>query len=195
MQTILEKWDITAEQLTEIVKSNPSLRGFMMGYVSEFKARNTFENHPEITELIKYDDHDRKKKGDISFKYRGHEIKVEVKSLQTNTVRNVGDDLWSGTFQCDASDRRPIPLPNGHTVETTCLAVGEFDILAVNLFSFGDKWRFAYALNESLPRSKSSKYSDEDKPFLLSSSMKITWPVQSPFTLDVFKLLDKYVSD
>ena len=193
MQTILEKWDITAQQLTEIVNANPSLRGFMMGYVSEYKARQFFEGQSSISDLIKYDDHDRKKKGDISFTYRGREFKVEVKSLQTNTVKNLGDDLWKGTFQCDASDRRPIPLPNGHTVETTCLAVGEFDILAVNLFAFGDKWRFAYALNNVLPRSSSKKYAEEDRAHLLASSMKITWPLQDPFTLDVFKLLDSCV--
>lgn len=35
MSTILEKWQITAEELTKIVEDNPSLRGFMFGYVSE----------------------------------------------------------------------------------------------------------------------------------------------------------------
>lgn len=31
MATILEKWQISAEELTKIVDENPSLRGFMFG--------------------------------------------------------------------------------------------------------------------------------------------------------------------
>lgn len=29
--TILDRWEITAEELTDIVDANPSLRGFMIG--------------------------------------------------------------------------------------------------------------------------------------------------------------------
>ncbi len=67
MSTILEKWQITAEELTKIVEDNPSLRGFMFGYVSEYKARTYFNRHEDVTNLMKYDDHDRTSKGDISF--------------------------------------------------------------------------------------------------------------------------------
>lgn len=45
MSTILEKWQITAEELTKIVEDNPSLRGFMFGYVSANKQHLT---HVEI---------------------------------------------------------------------------------------------------------------------------------------------------
>ena len=145
MATILEKWQITAEELTKIVEENPSLRGFMFGYVSEYKARTYFDGHENIEKLMKYDDHDRSSKGDISFIYKGKEFKIEAKSLQTNSVIKTGDSSWTGKFQCDASDRREILLPNGHTVNTTCLAVGEFDIVAVSLYAFGDEWKFAFA--------------------------------------------------
>jgi len=36
---ILERWKLTAEELDEIVSGNPSLRGFMFGYVSEYKLK------------------------------------------------------------------------------------------------------------------------------------------------------------
>ena len=142
MATILEKWQISAEELTKIVDENPSLRGFMFGYVSEYKARTYFDGHENIEKLMKYDDHDRSSKGDISFIYKRKEFKIEAKSLQTNSVIRTGDSSWTGKFQCDASDRREILLPNGHTVNTTCLAVGEFDIVAVSLY--------ALAMNGSL---------------------------------------------
>ena len=36
--TILDEWDITAEQLTEMLDANPSLRGMLLGYAAEIKG-------------------------------------------------------------------------------------------------------------------------------------------------------------
>lgn len=195
MATILEKWQITAEDLTKIVEDNPSLRGFMFGYVSEYKARTYFAGHDGITNLMKYDDHDRTSKGDISFQYKGKEFRIEAKSLQTNSVVSLGGDSWAGKFQCDASDRREILLPNGHTVNTTCLAVGEFDIVAVSLYAFGDQWRFAFAKNSDLPHpgNRSRNVAAEDREYLIKTLIDISWPLQAPFTTDVYSLLDSMI--
>ena len=192
METILDKWQITAEELTKIVQENPSLRGFIFGYVNEYKARVYFEGHEGIEHLKKYDDHDRNSKGDISFYYRGREFKIEAKSLQTNSVRRDVNGTWTGKFQCDASDRREIYLPNGNTINTTCLAVGEFDIVAVSLYAFGDQWRFAFAKNIDLPHPsrRSRNIPEEDQQYLIKSLIDITWPLQAPFTTDVYSLLD-----
>lgn len=195
MKTILERWQISAEELTEIVDDNPSLRGFIFGYVSEYKARTYFDGHAGIENLMKYDDHDRTSKGDISFRYKGREFRIEAKSLQTNSVIQVGDDEWNGKFQCDASDRREILLPNGHTVNTTCLAVGEFDIVAVSLYAFGDQWRFAFAKNSDLPHpgARSRNVAVEDREYLIKTLIDISWPLQPPFTTDIYSLLDEMV--
>ena len=192
MANILEKWQITAEELTKIVEENPSLRGFMFGYVSEYKARTYFDGHENIEKIMKYDDHDRSSKGDISFFYKGKEFKIEAKSLQTNCVIKTGDSSWTGKFQCDASDRREILLPNGHTVNTTCLAVGEFDIVAVSLYAFGDEWKFAFAKNSDLPHpgTRSRNVAESDREYLIKTLIDITWPLQPPFTTDVYALLD-----
>ncbi len=195
MKTILEKWQISAEEFTKIVDENPSLRGFVFGYVSEYKARKYFDGHENITNLMKYDDHDRTSKGDISFHYKGKEFRIEAKSLQTKSVVKVGSDEWKGVFQCDASDCREIQLPNGHKVNTTCLVVGEFDIVAVSLYAFGDQWRFAFAKNSDLPRigNRSRKVVEEDRKYLIKTSINITWPLQAPFTTDVYSLLDDMI--
>ena len=195
MATIMEKWQITSEELTKIVENNPSLRGFLFGYISEYKARAYFLGNENITDLIKYDDHDRKNKGDITFRYKGEKFSVEAKSLQTNSVVNLGGDLWTGKFQCDASDRREILLPNGHTVNTTCLAVGEFDIVAVSLFAFGEQWRFAFAKNSDLPHpsSRSRNIAVADREYLIKTLIDISWPLKAPFTTDVYSLLDSMV--
>ena len=197
MRTILEEWQISAEELTKIVRDNPSLRGFLFGYVSEYKARAYFENHDGIDHIRKYDDHDRTSKGDISFYYKGREFRIEAKSLQTNSVSKIGEDQWSGKFQCDASDRRKIILPNGHKVDTTCLLVGEFDIVAVSLYAFGGQWRFAFAKNQDLPRpgSRSRNIHPEDREFLIKTLIDITWPLKAPFTTDVYALLDELCNE
>lgn len=189
----MRRWDVTAEELTQIIDENPSLRGFIMGYVSENKVHKIVRGLPGASNITKYDDHDRTRKGDISFFYRRNEVRIEVKSLQTNSIRRLGEDAWKGTFQCDASDRREIILPNGRRVNTTCLAVGEFDIVAVNLFSFGNKWRFAYAKNSDLPNPspRSRNIPEEDKPYLIATSINISWPLQFPFTDDLQGLLDE----
>ena len=70
---------------------------------------------------------------------------------------------------------------NGKTLETTCLVVGGFDIVAVNLFEFGQQWRFAFAKNSDLPRSKSPKYTLEQRKYLLGTGVKVTWPLEAPF--------------
>src|SRR5713101_8003606 len=131
-QTILERWDISAEELTAAIDANPSLRGMLLGYVAEFHLRKMwFQGRPNVSHFIKYDDHDRKKKGDLFVTYKDHLFKIECKSLQTNSIRRVGD-TFIGKAQCDASDRRTVTFADGSTLETTCLLAGEFDMLAVN---------------------------------------------------------------
>ena len=190
MANILERWQISADELTDIVDANPSLRGFVMGYISEYKVRRYVEAIRGISNVRKYDDHDRSSKGDISLMYRGKEIKIEVKSLQTNSVKRLDGERWKGKFQCDASDRREIPLPNGHVVNTTCLAVGEFDIVAVSLYSFGGQWRYAFALNSELPH-PARKYPAEDAGYLIASLIDISIPLERPFTDNLESLLEK----
>lgn len=194
---ILERFEITIEEFTDIVDNNPSLRGFILGYIGEAKAKKHILTNPNVSNVYKPDDHNRKSKGDLYINYKGKEFRIEVKSLQTNDVRQLDDDQWVGKYQCDASDSREIELPNGHTVKTTSLCVGEFDIVAVGLYQFGNTWRFAFAKNAELPRSKahkatkkSSAISEEDANFLIKGTLPITWPLSAPYTDDLFTLMD-----
>lgn len=191
---ILERWRITGDELDEIVSSSPSLRGFIFGYVSEYKRRKTWFADTRIIGLHKSDNHGRARKGDLTFTYRGVEITVEVKSLQTHSIRR-RDDGCHGKFQCDASDRRRISLPSGETIETTCLAVGEFDLLAVNLFEFSGGWQFAFARNKDLPRSRFPKHTPEQRQHLLATLIDVTWPLQPPFEPEPFRLLDEIAAE
>jgi hypothetical protein len=75
------------------------------------------------------------------------------------------------------------------------LVVGQFDLVAVNLFDFGEQWRFAFAKNVDLPRSPSKTYTPEQRKYLLQTTPKITWPLQAPFRDEPFSLLDEMLSE
>jgi len=165
----------------------------MLGYAAEYVLRRRHFTDARLTGIVKDDDHDRERKGDLRFEYRGRSFRIECKSLQSNSIKTLGEGNFKGTYQCDASDRRPVTFDDGTTIETTCLLVGEFDIVAVNLFGFTDEWRFAFALNKDLPRSRFRKYTEYQRERLLSTSMKITWPIAWPYVLDPFPLLDLVV--
>ncbi len=192
--TILERWQITAEELTEIVDVNPSMRGNMFGYVAEMKLRKMWFSSGHITQSVKYDDHDRKKKGDLVITYRNHSFIIESKSLQTNSIKQSGNK-FTGTAQCDASDRRIITLPDGSSVNTTCLLVGEFDLLAINIFAFTNEWRFLFAKNSELPRSKFRKYTDFQRKHLLASLVPVVYPPEPPLYDEPFALLDEIIGE
>jgi hypothetical protein len=196
----LEDWDLSYDEINELLTDNPSLRSFVMGYAAEMKCRRMFfEDHPEITSLTKYDDHDRVLKGDIAFTYRDQPFTVEVKSLQTNSLKRLlGGPVMSAKFQCDASDRRWVKFKDGSTIETTCLLVGEFDLLAVNLHSFEGEWDFTFAKNADLPRvnglrGKSRDYTQYQRSNLLMGTMPMMNPPIHPYNADPFVLLDELI--
>jgi hypothetical protein len=190
-QSILKRWGISEQDMTELVAQNPSLRGILLGYVAERKFHEIFLNHPAITWKSKDDDHDRARKGNHRITYKGKELVIEVKSLQTNLVKNLGGDCWSGKSQVDASDSRELTFPDGGILKTTCPLRGEFDLLAVNCFAFGEQWRFAFALNSELPQNTYKKYTEYQRRHLLPTLIAVEWPLQPPFTEDPFALLDK----
>lgn len=190
---ILDRWELTHDEFTEIVDSNPSLRGVTLGYIAEWKFHEMFLDHPDVSEVLKDDDHNRKRKGDRRFIYKNHEFIVEVKSLQTNLVKRNGDKL-SGKSQVDASDCRNVTFKDGSTIKTTCLLRGEFDILAVNCYAFNGHWQFAFAKNADLPKNTYKKYTPAQQAALLPTLIPVTWPPEPPFHTDPFTLLDELVA-
>ncbi len=192
-QSILTRWGITEHELTELVEQNPSLRGILLGYIAEKKFHDAFLNNIEITEKTKDDDHNRKRKGDRRITYKGESFIIEVKSLQTNLVKRIEQDKWVGKSQVDASDNREVIFPDGSRLKTTCLLRGDFDILAVNCFAFGENWRFAFALDSELPQNNYRKYTDYQRRYLLPTLIAIEWPIKPPFTDNLFQLLDRLV--
>jgi hypothetical protein len=86
-RTILDMFGVTLEYLTEVVRGNPSLRGVIIGYIAERKLWDWFAADGRVSSIRKDDDHDRANKGDLVVTYRGFDFRIEVKSLQTNSIR------------------------------------------------------------------------------------------------------------
>ena len=193
-ESILERWDITAEELTEVIDRNPSLRGMILGYLAEMKLEQIWLSGQDISNVVKHDDHDRGKKGDRVVVYKGREFIFESKSLQTATINRTNAG-WTGRAQVDASDRREVTLPDGTTVNTTCLLKGEFDILAVNVFAFEGKWRFVFAKNADLPTSSFRRYTDYQRQHLLATLVTVSWPPEPPFFAEPFTLMNEIIQN
>ena len=192
--SILQELGLTVDELTKLIHDNPSLRGMVVGYAAEQKLQAYLQSSKEITYLGKPDDHDRVNKGDHVIQYRGQSLTIEIKSLQTRMVARDGD-IWRGRAQVDASDRRTVVLADGSALETTLLKVGEFDVLAVNCFAFGQGWNFVFATNEDLPRSRYRNYADEVRSQLIASLVPVSWPPEPPFSDDLLTVLDRLISD
>ena len=191
-ETILDRWDMTPEELTELVEKNPSLRGMILGYLAELKLEKLWLSGDNVSEVIKHDDHDRKKKGDRVIRYKGPEFIFESKSLQSAMIEKT-EEGWIGKAQVDASDRREIVLPDNSRVTTTCLLKGEFDILAVNVFAFEEKWRFVFAKNSVLPTSSYRKYTPYQRQHLLATLVTVSWPPRPPFSDEPFTLMNEII--
>jgi hypothetical protein len=189
--TIIDQ--VSPEDLINSIKRAPSLRGMILGYIAEeMFQRYILEALSQIGEIVKHDDHDRKRnKSDRDFVYKGRTYSVQLKSLQTNSITyDLAQNRLEATVQNDASDSRKIILPSGKEIITTCYLRGEYDILAVPLFPFTGTWEFAYKWNVECRSSEFKGYTQEDQHQLLATTEKIYWSLDATWASDLIKLLD-----
>lgn len=186
----LDEIGMSEQELSQLIRENPSLRGMILGYAAEMKFQSLYID-PLGLPSVKDDDHDRSKKGDRRVSYRGMDITIEVKSLQTNTIHQDVNGSMVARAQVDASDRRQVILSDGSKVMTTCLKVGEFDILAVCCFGFEHTWKYQFALNSKLERSNYSHYSESQRNDLIKSLQTIHSKAEDPFTEDFSAILQQ----
>lgn len=179
---------IKPDALIQLIIDNPSLRGIIYGYVSEAAFCN-FLDEQGITDHFKPDDH-KKTKSDRTFGYNGRQYTVQLKSIQTNTIRQATAGRFTAKVQNDASDRRKIKFKDGSVLETTCYLAGEYDILGVSLQPFEGKWIFAFKKNRELKRSTYRKYPPKVQKMLLATLEDIAYPLTPDWTLDIVSLLD-----
>jgi hypothetical protein len=178
------------QSLTSIIAEIPSVRGIVYGNVAEVKFAEWLVDRGVRTEDMSRDRDHLKTSSDRTFNYKGRRLKLQLKSMQTNSIRQLENGSFTARVQVDASDRREVTLPNGHVVNTTCYVAGQFQVLAVPLQPFTSSWTFAFRLNDTLPRS--NHYSAEDNQYLLKTLVAITYPLDESagWSGDLFELLD-----
>lgn len=180
------RW-IENEALMQLLTENPSLRGMTYGYVAEAAFVRLLESLG-IKEHFKPDDH-RSTKSDRTFNWGGKQYTIQLKSLQTNSIRETEPGRFTAKVQNDASDARRIKLPNGKKIVTTCYMVGEYDVLGVSLQPFAGGWRFAFKKNKDLRRTMSKKYTAYARKLLLATLEEISFPLSPDWTENLFSLL------
>lgn len=179
------------EILVDLITQNPSLRGMTYGYVSEAALKPLLQARYNISDVYKPDDHKRNLfKSDLTITYRHHQYTIQVKSVQTNSIKSVGNGVFRCNLQNDASDSWTILLPDGSTVQTTCYLIGKYDILAVGLQPFTGTFEYAFKKNKDLTRTTSRKYTDYQKHHLLSTTERLFWPLDSGWTTEFLLLLE-----
>ena len=184
---------VDPERLVDIIKQTPSLRGMVTGYLSEeMFEKHILEDNNKIDDIRSHDDHNRKfNKIDRDFIYNERRYGIQIKSIQTNSV------CWRSDLNClvadvqnDGSDKRTVHLPNGNAIQTTNYKIGEYDILAVPLFPFTGEWNYAYKKNKDCRRTQSSKYTKDDRQYILASTEQIHYPLRNEWTTDLLSLCD-----
>jgi hypothetical protein len=188
------RW-VNPEHLLEVMRDNPSLRGFTYGYVAENEFVHWLKDREiEAHQHYKPDDH-KKTKSDRTLTYKGKAHTIQLKSMQTNSIRDAKEAdrkagiKFTATVQNDASDSRDVLLPNGHTVHTTCYKAGEYDVLCVSIQPFVGRWDFAFKRNGDLRRTTDPRYAGDDRQYLLATTERITWPLSDGWTTELFSLL------
>ncbi len=177
------------EIVLKVLSDTPSVRGMVYGNLAEVKlSRWLANNGVPLRDQTRDDDH-AKTKSDLTILHRRRRYTIQVKSMQTNSITETGPGRFAAKVQCDGSDKRRVTLPNGHELQTTCYVAGEFMVLATALHPFTSKWNFAFRLNSTLARSDWRGYSQEDRQYLLKTLVPITWPIEEPWTTDLFGLL------
>lgn len=203
-------WKLDPEEFNRIIHKNSNALSAIYGYVAEERLREAFlEDSDRVTNLRSQEDQDSKDKGDWAFQWRGEPMKIEVKSLQTHTIEEVNTDQETLTDTGDepirykagfhlkgTSDQRTI-THEGEVYNTTLMDVEntDVDIMAVNLYKIKDEWDFSFLKVEDLPRSKGSSYPESLRQKLARSQIRLTIPLQEPYTKDLYGLMDQILEE
>ena len=101
---------LTPEEVAEIAVSRPSLRGMLMGYAAEYKARKLWFSDPRISDLVVPDDHDRTQKFDMRFEYGGRSsVSSASRSRVTQFERRRPDSLGGYSVAAATSAKSRCP--------------------------------------------------------------------------------------
>lgn len=174
----------TMDDIQEMIDENPSLRGFLQGYLAERALKKQLLKIEGVTSVTKIQDRDVEK-GDFRVVYKDVPITIEAKSVATASIKeDVLTQAWQGSVVVKNTDRRELTMEGLGTFQTTKLMRGQFDILAICCFAVNGTWDFMFIENRFIPAAIESRD-------LLKTRFTIN-PTTTPcLTHDLVKLLEK----
>ena len=150
-------------QLENMIDSNTSCKGMIVGYEPEQVLMNNLLGLPQVISLQKIPDQD-KQKGDVLVKYRDPAtdailtFTIEVKCVRSKTGKEpLLDGGTTGQVYVGFSDSTQ--LEDG--TRTSCVLKGAFDVLAICMVTVTGKWDYYFIHSKYLP--SSDKYPDRIK--------------------------------
>ena len=184
---------ISSDDLINLVKRTPSCRGVLAGTIAELKFLEYVKRNKAFSDFYKPDDHNRaENKIDLRVSYKGHFITFQLKSIQTNSIKwDVSANRLVCDVRNDGSDKRPVTLPNGETIETTNYKFGDYDILVVPLFPFTGEWDFAFLLNSDCTPTSSPRYSTSISKYLIKTIERLTFPISEKWTCNIMDAINR----
>ena len=109
MTSILDRRDFTAEKLTRLIEDSPGLGGMVLGYLAELKLEGILRAGERVSDVFKYDGHDRTGSSDPVAAYCGRQFIFEVKSFSLSA--GAGDSF----MQMMPVFQLPVAASTAHT--------------------------------------------------------------------------------
>jgi len=174
---------VSTSDIETLMDENPSLRGYMQGYLAEMMLRRKLIGLDGVEEVVKIPDRDVER-GDLKILYRGCPITMEVKSVATSSIKeDTMNGTWQGTVLVKNTDRRVVKVNGLGEVTSTNLVKGEFDILAICCFAVRGCWDFAFIESRYLPE-------PDTLPGLVKTKFSINPMLTGGLTHDPLKVLE-----
>lgn len=160
---------IALSDIEKLAASNPSLRGYLQGYLAEMFLQKQLEATPGISNVVKINDQNTSVRGDFKFLYGGKEFSVECKSFSERGFRFTPlEGGWYSTVNL----KRSGAVQEEGKARSVNVKRGEFDVLAISTFNVTGTWEFLFIHNRFLP-------SAESDPSCIKSTLSFN-PLNSP---------------
>ena len=176
----------TLDDIEYLINLNPSMRGYVQGYLAELMLTRQIANMAGVTAVTKIPDR-ADRKGDLEVIYLGVPITIECKSILSNTVvQDELNDSWSGIVTIKNNGWRE-HVVKGESHRISSLQKGGFDILALSCYAVDGEWTFQFIEEKYLPEHHSL-------PGFISTKFRINPHTTAGVTENLAALFDKIVA-
>lgn len=199
---VTERYNLTLNEISEIVDMYRPLRASFDGHVSEFIfVKQYIKTCSRITEFHKPDNQDRSEKGDVTVVFDGVSLKIELKTILSGNrktlkrnphqVNTVEGSYWRGRFKTRTSSYKTITFSDGSQLNTLCVPRKQVDVFGVCVRPMTGKWEYMYCTTTDLPGTENKEFTPLQQQELLKPEMYVQWPPVFPWTDSLESALER----